>query len=199
MKFLTLLAATIVGLVSPALAAPEVGKAAPNFSAKDTNGNAVSLSGLKGKTVVLEWSNHKCPFVVKHYKSNNMQKLQKQTKADGVVWITVLSSAEGKQGHVSAEEANKLTTDRAAEPAHVILDPEGSIGRMYNAKTTPHMYVIDDKGVLAYMGAIDDNSSADPADAATAKNYVTAALASLKAGEPVATATTTSYGCSVKY
>ena len=183
----------------PAYAAPEIGKPAPQFTATDTKGNEVSLDSLKGKKVILEWSNHQCPFVVKHYKPGNMQKVQKHARSLGAEWITIISSAEGKQGHVSAEEANALTTERGAEPSHVLLDASGEIGRMYEAKTTPHMFIIDEKGMLTYMGAIDDKRSADPTDVLTAKNYVTTALEKMKNGEAVETPVTPPYGCSVKY
>lgn len=181
-----------------ALAAPEVGAPAPAFSATDTNGEAVDLSALADKTVVLEWTNHGCPYVQKHYNSNNMQQLQTAATAEDVVWISVISSGPGKQGHVSAEEANELTESRNANPSHVVLDPSGEIGHMYDARTTPHMFVID-KGTLVYMGGIDSIRTADPADIPEATNYVSAALDDIKAGRDVATPVAKPYGCSVKY
>ena len=190
----------VLALLSPAaIAAPVIGQPAPAFSATDTAGQTVSLDSLKGKTVVLEWSNHQCPFVKKFYGSGTMQQLQQDATKDGVVWVTVISSAPGKQGHVTAAEANELTTSRKAAPTHVVLDESGAIGRLYAAKTTPHMFVIDSQGVLRYQGAIDDKPSTKQEDIADAKNYVTAALADLKAGRPVAESNTKSYGCSVKY
>lgn len=190
----------VMALISPAShASPVIGQPAPAFSATDTAGQPVSLDSLKGKTVVLEWSNHQCPFVKKFYDSGTMQQLQQAATKDGVVWVTVISSAPGKQGNVTAAEANVLTTSRKAAPTHVVLDENGTIGRLYAAKTTPHMFVIDGQGVLRYQGAIDDKPSTKPEDIAGAKNYVTAALADLKAGRPVAQPNTKSYGCSVKY
>ena len=199
MKSLLLLTLALLPLSGAALAAPEVGKPAPEFMANDTNGKHVMLSELKGKTVVLEWTNHECPFVVKHYGSGNMQALQKEMTDAGVVWVSVVSSAKGKQGNATAEEANKITADQKAMPTHKILDEDGTIGKLYDAKTTPHMFVIDKNGVLAYAGAIDDKSGFDPEEVKTAKNYVRAAVADLNAGKPVETPSTQSYGCGVKY
>lgn len=186
-------------LVIPAAAAPVVGEAAPAFAGKDTKGQTVNLSDFAGKTVVLEWTNNGCPYVRKHYGSGNMQKTQEAATADGVVWLTIISSAEGKQGYVTPEEADKLTADRGARPSDVILDTDQTIARAYEAKTTPHMFVIDPAGTLVYAGAIDDTPTADPKDLATAKNLVLAALDDLKTGRPVATPESEPYGCSVKY
>lgn len=186
-------------LVIPAAAAPVVGEAAPAFAGKDTKGQTVNLSDFAGKTVVLEWTNNGCPYVRKHYGSGNMQKTQEAATADGVVWLTIISSAEGKQGYVTPEEADKLTADRGARPSDVILDTDQTIARAYEAKTTPHMFVIDPAGTLVYAGAIDDTPTADPKDLATAKNLVLAALDDLKNGRPVATPESEPYGCSVKY
>lgn len=186
-------------LVMPAAAAPVVGEAAPAFAGKDTKGQTVNLSDFAGKTVVLEWTNNGCPYVRKHYGSGNMQKTQEAATADGVVWLTIISSAEGKQGYVTPEEADKLTADRGARPSDVILDTDQTIARAYEAKTTPHMFVIDPAGTLVYAGAIDDTPTADPRDLATAKNLVLAALDDLKNGRPVATPESEPYGCSVKY
>ncbi len=182
-------------------AAPEVkiGAPAPNFTATDSNGKKHSLSDFKGKTVVLEWTNHDCPFVKKHYETNNMQKLQKSATAEGVIWLSVVSSAPGQQGFVNGAKANELTKSRNASPTAVLLDPEGTLGRLYGARTTPHMFVIAPNGNLAYMGAIDDKPTANKDDVATAKNYVAEALSAIKAGKPVPTPTTQPYGCSVKY
>ena len=179
--------------------APKVGQAAPAFTATDMNGTPRSLSEFKGKYVVLEWHNQSCPFVKKHYESGNMQKLQKELTAKGAVWLSIISSAPGAQGYVTAEEEKKYLAEKQATPTAVLFDPEGTIGHAYGAKTTPHMFVIDGKGVLIYAGAIDDNPSSDAADAATAKNYVRAAFDESSAGKPVTTASTAPYGCGVKY
>jgi len=182
-------------------AAPEVkiGAPAPNFTAVDSNGKNHNLSDFKGKTVVLEWTNHDCPFVKKHYETNNMQKLQKSATSQGVVWLSIISSAPGQQGFVNGAKANELTKSRNAAPTAVILDPDGKLGKLYGARTTPHMFVIAPNGNLAYMGAIDDKPTTNKDDVATAKNFVAEALSAVKAGKPVAVATTQPYGCSVKY
>lgn len=176
-----------------------VGSPAPAFTAVDSNGKTHNLSDFKGKTVVLEWTNDQCPFVKKHYTSSNMQKLQKEATSKGVVWLSVVSSAPGQQGHVDGQKANDLTKSRSASPTAVLLDPDGKVGRSYDARTTPHMFVIDPQGVLQYAGAIDDKPTRDPEDVATAKNYVRPALNSVLAGQPVQVATSQPYGCSVKY
>jgi len=184
---------------SAAHASPVVGEAAPDFTATDTNGVEHSLSDFKGKNVVLEWSNHECPFVVKHYEPGNMQKLQKEATDNGAIWLTIVSSAEGKQGAVNAEEANKIMEEVGAHSTAHILDPSGEIGKLYAAKTTPHMFVVDKEGILAYAGAIDSDSGFKSDSIANATNYVTEALKSLEAGEPIKVASTKPYGCSVKY
>ncbi|GHA04956.1 thioredoxin family protein [Arenicella chitinivorans] len=189
----------VLVFASPVFAAPEVGKPAPEFAMQDTEGNDVSLTELRGKTVVLEWFNDGCPYVRKHYGSNNMQALQNEAVADGVVWVTVISSAPGKQGYVTAEEGNALTAKHGASPTHLLLDPEGTLGKAYDARTTPHMYIIDPKGELVYMGGIDDKPTANPADIDGANNYVRSALAELKSGTSITSPTTRPYGCSVKY
>lgn len=190
-------------IASTAEAAPtaDVGAAAPAFTGTTSNGETVSLADFAGKTVVLEWTNDGCPFVKKHYATPpaNMQSLQASAAADDVVWLSVISSRPGSQGHVSPEKANELTTSRGAAPAHVILDESGDIGRLYGAKTTPHMYIVTPEGKLVYDGAIDSIPSAKVEDIAKAENYVTAALADLSVGKPVATASTKPYGCAVKY
>jgi hypothetical protein len=186
-------------LTAPAIAAPEIGKPAPDFTATDSNGKTVKLSEQRGKIVVLEWTNHDCPFVKKHYGSGNMQALQREAGQQGIVWWSVISSAPGKQGNVTPQEANELTRSRQAAPSAVLLDPEGSIGKLYGARTTPHMYIIDPQGRLVYMGAIDDKPSTNLADVATATNYVRSALQALRQGQPVEPAVTQPYGCSVKY
>ena len=176
-----------------------VGNAAPDFTGVDSNGNKHSLSDFKGKTVVLEWTNHDCPYVKKHYNSGNMQQLQKTATGNGVVWLSIISSKPGKQGHVSGKQANELTRSRNAAPTAVILDETSAIGRLYGAKTTPHMYIIDKTGQLVYMGGIDSIPSSNEDDIADAKNYVTAALDAMAAGKPIADSVTRPYGCSVKY
>ncbi len=183
----------------PAAEGPKVGQPAPAFTAKDLHGKERSLSEFKGKYVVLEWHNQSCPFVKKHYESGNMQKLQKDLTGKGVVWLSVISSAPGAQGYVTPEQEQKYLAETKAAPTDVLLDPEGTVGHAYGAKTTPHMFVIDDKGTLVYAGAIDDNPSSDPDDAATAKNFVRAAYDEAAAGKPVSTASTAPYGCGVKY
>jgi len=184
---------------APAVASAVVGAAAPAFTLADSNGTSRSLADLRGKVVVLEWWNPECPFVGKHYGSGNMQKLQKEWTARGVVWLTVNSSAAGQQGHVDGARANALVKEKGAASTAVLLDHDGKVGRAYGAKTTPHLFVIDGKGTLVYAGGIDDKPSTDQADIATAKNYVSAALAEVTAGRPVTTPSTQSYGCGVKY
>lgn len=190
-------------IASTASASPMVtpGEPAPSFLGLDSEGQSVALADFAGKTVVLEWTNDGCPFVQKHYATppSNMQTLQSAAASDDVVWLSVISSAPGKQGHVSGTQANALTASRDATPAHVILDPSGDIGRLYGAKTTPHMFVIAPDGTLAYEGAIDSKPSARVSDIDTATNYVRAALTSVAAGEPVEIASSKPYGCSVKY
>lgn len=200
-RLVTAAAAAVLcaGLAAPALAAPTLGQAAPAFTAVDADGKTRSLADFKGKTVVLEWTNNGCPYVKKHYGSGSMQGLQKSAVKDGVVWLTVISSAPGTQGYLTPAEAKVWKTSAGAGSTSILLDPEGKVGRAYDAKTTPHMYIVDKAGKLVYMGGIDDKPTADPASLKGAKNYVTAALADVKAGRPVAQAATRPYGCSVKY
>lgn len=179
--------------------AAEVGKPAPDFTLSDQNGQPQSLSGYRGKIVVLEWTNHECPYVKKHYDGGNMQALQKEMTAQGIVWLSVVSSAEGKQGFTDSAAARTVIEQTGAAATARLLDFDGAIGKLYGAKTTPHMFVIDKDGVLAYAGAIDDAPSADPATTAQAHNYVRAAVADLTAGMPVKAPVTNPYGCSVKY
>jgi peroxiredoxin len=179
--------------------AAQIGSPAPDFKGTDSNGKTQTLEQYRGKFVVLEWHNHDCPYTVKHYKSGNMQSLQKQWTAKGVVWLTVISSAPGEQGYVDAAEENAYLQKMGARPSAVILDPSGAIGHLYEAKTTPNMFVIDPSGKLIYAGAIDDHPTTDVSDIPASKNYVTAALAQAMAGQPVETAYTRPYGCSVKY
>jgi peroxiredoxin len=193
------LAAVLAPAATSALAAPTVGEPAPGFSVADTKGKTRTLAEFKGKRVVLEWHNQGCPFVVKHYDSGNMQRLQQKLTGDGVVWLTVVSSAEGRQGYVTPAQADAYVAEKKAVPTAVLLDVDGAVGRAYGAKTTPHMFVVDEKGVLVYMGAIDDKATTDQADVEGAKNYVLAVYDDLKAGKPVAPASTAPYGCSVKY
>jgi alkyl hydroperoxide reductase subunit AhpC len=193
-----LIAVLAVGLAAMSFAA-EVGQPAPDFTGQGSDGKTYHLSDFRGKFVVLEWHNQGCPFVRKHYNSGNMQKLQKQWTREGVVWLSVISSAPGKQGYVTAKEENAYLKKMKASPTAVLLDPEGTIGHLYDAKTTPNMFVIDPKGTLIYSGAIDDKPSTDPEDIPGAENYVTAALVDAMAEKPVHISTTLPYGCSVKY
>lgn len=183
----------------PVQADVEIGKPAPNFTATDIYGKEVKLSDLKGKRVVLEWTNHLCPFVRKQYGTGNMQATQEKATKDGVVWLSIVSSAPGKQGNVTPAEAQKIVKDVGAKATTRILDPSGKIGRLYGAKTTPHMFVIDKNGNVAYEGAIDDKPSPDPKSVEDAKNLVLAALDDLDAGKKVEVPFTVPYGCSVKY
>ena len=180
-------------------AGPLVGQPAPDFSAVDTDGDSWTLADLKGKTVVLEWTNHECPYVRKHYATRNMQSLQKEATGKNFVWLSVISSAPGKQGHVDPEEASRLTEERNAFPKAVLLDETGEMGRAYNASTTPHMFIIGPDGILLYMGGIDDRPTSNVKDVERAENYVRKAFADLTAGRRVAQANTRPYGCSVKY
>ncbi len=202
MKRSALLIAAMLGMASvlPAVAAPEVGKPAPDFTLTAIDGKSHSLSSFKGKTVVLEWVNQECPFVVKHYeKSGNMPKTQKAALADGVVWLQINSGHAGAQGDFEPAKVKEWMTKTGAASTAYFRDSDGKVGKLYDARTTPHMFVIDAKGVLVYAGGIDDIRSANPDDIAKATNYVTAALADLKAGRAVQTATSRPYGCSVKY
>jgi peroxiredoxin len=185
--------------VSVAAHAVHVGDAAPDFTGTDSNGKTHKLSEYRGKYVVLEWTNNGCPFTQKHYESGNMQSLQKDWTAKGVVWLTVLSSAPGEQGYMTATQENGYLGKVNAAPTAALLDPTGAIGHEYAAKTTPHMFVIDPSGKLIYAGAIDDHATTDPGDIKSSKNYVSAALTEAMAGQQVATASTRPYGCSVKY
>lgn len=189
-----------VDLEAIAATAPaRVGEAAPAFTLVDSTGRTHSLADFAGKTVVLEWTNHDCPFVRKHYGADNMQGQQRAATADEVVWLTVNSSAPGQQGHVDGAGAERVRTEARAAQTAYLLDPEGSTGRAYGAVTTPHMYVIDPTGVLRYAGAIDSIPSANPGDIATATQYVPQALAELAAGQAVSVPVTRPYGCAVKY
>jgi peroxiredoxin len=191
--FAFLVAAACIGY------AARVGQQAPDFTATDSNGKSETLSQFRGKYVVLEWHNHDCPYTLKHYASGNMQSLQREWRAKGVVWFTVISSAPGEQGYMDAAQENAYMRKVNADPTAAILDPTGAVGHLYDAKTTPQMFVIDPNGKLIYDGAIDDHATTDVSDVKVSKNYVSAALSQAMAGQPVATTYTRPYGCSVKY
>ena len=200
--FLAGLAATALALASGAAfaqSAAKPGAKAPDFSVVDVDGKLQKLSDYAGKTVILEWTNHDCPYVRKHYNSATMQTLQKDMAKEGVVWLSVISSPQGEQGHVDAAKAKELTKTRDAAPASILLDPKSQLARAYGAQTTPHMYIIDPKGTLAYMGAIDDKPTSSASSLEGARSYVRQAIAELKAGKPVSEASTKAYGCVVKY
>ncbi len=193
------LALTLGAMFAPDAGAQTPGEAAPAFTGVSAAGESVSLSDFAGRTVVLEWTNHDCPYVRKHYDGQNMQALQAGAAGDDIVWLQVISSAPGEQGHVSPERALQLNEERGATPAHVLIDEDGVIGRAYDARTTPHMYVVDPEGVLQYAGAIDDQPSANPATLEGAVNYLSLALEALDEGRTPDPAETRAYGCSVKY
>jgi hypothetical protein len=199
MRLLTLAGALLLAGAPAVHAAATVGQPAPTFSLTDTAGTKHELGAYKGKHVVLEWVNFDCPFVKKHYGSGNMQKLQKAYTGKGVVWLQVNSSAAGKQGAYPADRAAAMNKERSAASSAYLLDTDGTVGKAYGARTTPHMYVIDPSGRLVYAGGIDDKPSTDQADIAGAKNFVAAALDEALAGKPVTVATSTPYGCAVKY
>jgi len=175
------------------------GDAAPEFKGTDSNGKTLDLSQYRGKFVVLEWANQGCPYERKHYESGNMESLQKQWTAKGVVWLSIISSAPGEQGYVTPPQENEYLAKMHAAPTAAVLDPSGEIGRLYGAKTTPHMFVIDPQGKVVYEGAIDDQPTPDPASLKVAHNYLNDALNEAMAGKAVATPVTRPYGCSVKY
>jgi len=179
-------------------AGPVVDQPAPDFTVKDADGQTRSLSQYKGKTVVLEWTNHECPYVKKHY-SGNMQALQREATREGVVWLSIVSSAPGQQGHVTGAQAKQLTASRNASPTAVLLDPDGRVGRLYGAKTTPHIFVVSPQGRLVYAGGIDDVPTPRVEDLERAKPLVRLALADVKAGRKVGIPVSRPYGCSVKY
>jgi peroxiredoxin len=175
------------------------GSIAPNFKGVDSNGVTHSLSEYRGKYVVLEWANRGCPYEKKHYKSGNMESLQKQWTAKGVVWLSILSDPPGEQGYVTAAEENDYLKTMHAAPTAALLDPAGAIGRLYDARTTPHMFVIDPMGKIVYQGALDDKPTPDPASLKNADNYVSDALNAAMAGKRAAVAVTKPYGCAVHY
>ena len=201
--FLTALAIfTTCGFLAaatPARAEVTVGQDAPNFTLESVNGDTVALSQYAGKIVVLEWTNHQCPYVRKHYGSGNMQALQKEATDAGVIWLSIVSSAPGMEGYVTPEEGQMVVQKADAHATARLLDPDGTVGRLYGAKTTPHMFVIGTDGKIAYMGAIDNMPSANPKTLAGATNYVRNALHALENGSPVSPSETRPYGCSVKY
>lgn len=175
---------------------------APSFQLMNQNGENIELDSFKGKKVILEWTNHDCPFVQRHYETSNMQNLQEKYTEEGVIWLSIISSAEGKQGYVSPDEAIELTNSRGAKPSHVLFDTSGEVGKMYKAKTTPHMYIIDENQKLQYQGAIDNMGRTGAlfnTDLSKAKNYVVAAMNDLANGLSVQESKTRPYGCSIKY
>lgn len=196
--FTRLLSVSLLFLSTPTFAV-ESGTSAPGFTAISSEGKEVKLSDYKGKVVVLEWLNHGCPFVKKHYEGKNMQALQARNTKKGVIWLSVISSSPGSQGHSSPEQAEKDRKEHGSNATAVLLDESGELGKAYGAQTTPHMYVIDAKGRLVYQGAIDDQPSADKATLKKAKSYVNPAVDAALAGKEVKTAQTKSYGCGVKY
>ncbi len=198
-RLLTTIAACLFACA--AFADAKVDAPAPDFTATDAlSGKPVTLSSFKGKLVVLEWNNPKCPFVHKFYSVHAMQQLQENATKHDVVWISINSSAKGKEGYLATDaDAKAFVAQYEAHPTYYLRDADGKIGHLYGAKSTPHMFVIDKAGTLAYAGAIDDTPTADPADIATAKNYVTRALKALSEGQPVAVKTSQPYGCFVKY
>jgi peroxiredoxin len=201
MKYFAVSLLLILGVITPAQALVKTGEAAPNFTAMDAvSGHEISLHDLKGRIVLLEWTNYDCPFVRKHYNFSNMQNLQARAKKDDVIWISINSGGKGRQGYFENDaDALVAMQARKATPAHYIRDVEGEIGRLYGAKTTPHIFIIDAKGMLVYQGAIDDKRSVDPGDVATAQSYINAALWQLAAGKKITHTNTRPYGCSVKY
>jgi peroxiredoxin len=202
MKMRSLLLATVVlGAAALAFGASgkvEVGASAPTFDALDSKGNTVKLEDLKGKYVVLEWSNFGCPYVQKHYNSGNMQSLQKKYTQKGVVWLTIFSSAEGQQGYYKPAELTKLGVEKKMS-SKLIPDADGALGKMYGAKNTPTMFVINPEGQIIYMGGIDDHATPDPSDLPNSKNYVAAALDEALAGKTVTVSKSRPYGCGIHY
>lgn len=192
-------AVAAIGMAMPLAAAQKTGAIAQDFKLTDMYGKTIQLSSFRGKTVVMEWHNPGCPFVVKHYDSGNMQKTQAAARKQGVVWLTINSGAPGKQGHMKGPEAQKLAKAQGLNADHYLLDVKGVVGKAYAAKTTPHMYIIDDSGKLVYQGGIDDKPTANKADIEGARNHVTVALGELNAGKSISVAQSRPYGCSVKY
>lgn len=201
-RFLASLA-TAIGLMAlgaaASLAAPAIGEPAPAFTGRTAAGETVSLADFRGKPVILEWTSHQCPFVYKHYRTGNMQKLQRRLTEAGAVWVSVISAAPGEPGHVSAEEAQRIATQNASYADHILLDPKGEVGRAYLARTTPQMALIRPDGTLAYNGAIDDAPSTRFETVETARNYLLAAFEAVQSGKPADPAVTKPYGCAIKY
>jgi len=198
-KLLLLTLTTICAGTLCAAEAPKVGAPAPNFTLPDASGKTHSLGEYKGKYIVLEWFNPGCPFVQKHYTSDNMQKLQKEFTGKGVAWLTIDSSAPGAQGSLTPEEAKKQLADWQMNPTALLLDASGKVGHEYHATNTPHMFVINPEGKVIYEGAIDSKASTDPDDIKSSTNYVKSALEQAMAGKPISTGQTKAYGCSIKY
>lgn len=199
MKHIILIVIVMIFFSLALLQAAELDKTTPDFTLKDYNGKAYKLSDFKGKYVVLEWVNFGCPFVKKHYNSGNMQALQKKYTAEGVVWLSICSSAEGKQGYYAAKDLAKVTKEHGVNSTAYLIDESGKVGKLYDAKTTPNMYIINPEGILIYAGAIDDTRSTNVEDVKTAKNYVSSVLDDCLAGKMIESMSTTPYGCSVKY
>jgi len=195
--------ASLIGIIgifdSVAGAALQIGQIAPDFAATNSKGDPVRLSEYRGKTVVLEWTNADCPYTHKHYASGNMQAVQALAQKNGIVWLTVISSAPGKPGYVNGPAADALTQSRSAQPTAVLLDPTGTVARMYDAKTTPHMFVIDKDGALKYMGGIDSMATTSEEDIARAEPYLKEAMLAVAAGQAAPHPVTKPYGCSIKY
>lgn len=195
----TLAALALAFVVAAPASAAQVGQPAPNFKLNAADGRVVTLSDFRGKKVVLEWHNPGCPYVRKHYDSGNMQKTQAAARKDGAVWLTINSGSPGKQGYMTGAEARALAAKEKAASTAYLLDPKGIVGKGYEAKVTPHMYIIDAAGTLVYAGGIDDKPTADQADIPTARNHVLAALGEMKAGKAISVTTSRPYGCTVKY
>jgi peroxiredoxin len=193
------IALTMIISISLPASDAEIDAKAPEFSLPDSYGNKVALSDYEGKWVVLEWINFDCPFVKKHYNSKNMQNLQKEYAKKGIVWLSICSSAPGKQGNFTEDVINDRITSNKAGMTAYLVDTKGKVGQMYGAKTTPHMFIINPKGVLVYAGGIDDTATPNEADVEKAKNYVREVLDALIAGKEAPIKTTKPYGCSVKY
>jgi peroxiredoxin len=198
-KLLTTLLTLAASTALFAADSPAVGTTAPDFSLTDSKGKTQTVSQYKGKYVVLEWFNPDCPFVKKHYGSGNMQKLQEEFTAKGVVWLSIDSSAPGLEGNLTAEQAEKKIAEWKTKQTALVLDPDGKAGRSYGAKNTPHMFVINPEGKIIYEGAIDSKATPSPSDIAGSTNYVKVALEESMAGKTVSNANTKPYGCSVKY
>jgi alkyl hydroperoxide reductase subunit AhpC len=200
MKRWIVLGALFAGLsVTQAATGPEIGKPAPDFTLQSSQGKPVTLSSFQGKYVVLEWTNPDCPFVHKHYDSGNMQRLQRTYTEKGVIWLAINSAAEGKEGYTTAQQAEEKRVAQKSQATAILLDPQGKVGKLYQAKTTPHMFVINPVGKVIYMGAIDDRPTVDVADIPGAKNYVARVLDQSMEGKTVTDPVTKPYGCSVKY